>query len=215
MIKTEFMELLEELDSLYEATDSVDAIIAEIEAGAKALLQDSQLQEATDLHIDNIEFEAAQIEADKNYKKTTPWIERVKTWFAEKILNVILKNEKVYNALVANNINHRTTEGNLIKVINSIQQQHLEIIREVAFKKVAEQGNDPDTLEFSVSSKDSYYSPEKFFVRVLELLKSGKVKDVYEAVRKLDFEMLKFGFKPKASNEELTEATDIDASKKF
>jgi hypothetical protein len=27
--------------------------------------------------------------------------------------------------------------------------------------------------------------------------------------------MLKFGFKPKASNEELTEATDIDASKKF
>jgi hypothetical protein len=68
-MKTEFMKVYEELDSLNETMEDTDitVIVAEIEADAKALVQSSPLQEATklDLDIDSAEIEAEQAKADK------------------------------------------------------------------------------------------------------------------------------------------------------
>jgi hypothetical protein len=68
-MKTEFMKVYEELDSLNETVEDADitVIVAEIEADAKALVQSNPLQEATklDLDIDNAEVEAEQANADK------------------------------------------------------------------------------------------------------------------------------------------------------
>jgi hypothetical protein len=68
-MKTEFMKVYEELDSLNETVEDADitVIVAEIEADAKALVQSNPLQEATklDLDIDSAEIEAEQAKADK------------------------------------------------------------------------------------------------------------------------------------------------------
>ena len=192
MIKTEFMELLEELDNLYEATDSVEAIIAEIEAGAKALLQDGPVTEAIDLDIDNNDIDALQVEADKDWKKSQPWIERVKTWFAEKVLKVILKNEKVYDALITNQFEGNRVESYLVDITYDLQQIHWKQLEEVAIKNAAETGVDTSNLALKVISKDNWYNQEKFFVQVLKLIRSGAVKDIYEAVRTLDLELFEY-----------------------
>jgi hypothetical protein len=68
-MKTEFMKVYEELDSINETVEDADitVIAAEIEADAKALVQSNPLQEATklDLDIDSAEIEAEQAKADK------------------------------------------------------------------------------------------------------------------------------------------------------
>jgi hypothetical protein len=68
-MKTEFMKVYEELDSINETVEDADitVIVAEIEADAKALVQSNPLQEATklDLDIDSAEIEAEQAKADK------------------------------------------------------------------------------------------------------------------------------------------------------
>lgn len=216
MVKTEFMKLLEELDSINEATDSVEAIIAEIEAGAKALLQSSPLQEATelDLDIDNNDIEASQAELDKDWKKSTPWLERVKTWFAEKVLKYILKNEKVYDALITNQFEGNRVESYLVDITYDLQQIHWEQLEEVAIKKVANTDVDTSNLALKVISKDNWYSQEKFFVKVLELIRSGGAEDIYDAVRKLDLALFDYQLVSKELLEsgcELNEAvSDID-----
>lgn len=223
MIKTEFMELLEELDNLYEDTDSVDAIIAEIEAGAKALLQSSPLQEATelDLDIDNNDIEAAQAELDKDWKKSKSWIERVKTWFAEKVLKYVLKNEKVYDALITYQFEGNIVESYLVDITYDLQQIHWDQLEEVAIKNAAKNGVDTSNLALKVISKDNWYSQEKFFVQVLKLIRSGAVKDIYEAVRALDLELFDYKLVSKELLEELDslyEAPDLHtiyASKTF
>ena len=215
MIKTEFMKLLEELDSLNEATDSVDAILAEIEAGAKALLQDSPITE--DIDIDNNDIDALQVEADKDWKKSQPWIERVKTWFAEKVLKVILKNEKVYDALITNQFEGNRVESYLVDITYDLQQIHWDQIEDIALKNAAKKGKDISGLALKVISKENWYSQEKFFVKVLELIRAGGAKDIYDAVRKLDLALFDYQLVPKHLLESsgLTEATDINSSKKF
>lgn len=181
-----------------ESNDPIDAIIAEIELGAKALLKDSPLVEAINLDIDNDDIENMQIEADKDWKKSTPWIERVKTWFSEKVLKVILKNEKVYNTLITNQFEGNRIESYLVDLTHELQQYHWNQIEEISLKNAAKTGADVSGLTLKVISKENWYSQEKFFVKVLELIRSGAVKDIYEAVRKLDLALFDYQLVPES-----------------
>jgi hypothetical protein len=53
-------------------------------------------------------------------------------------------------------------------------------------------GVDTSNLSLKVISKDDWYSQEKFFAQVLKLIRSGVVKDIYEAVRMLDLELFEY-----------------------
>lgn len=168
------------------------AAIAEIEAGAKALLQDSPLVEAIELDIDNAEIEATQAEADREWKKSAPWLQRVKVWFSEKVLNLLLKNEKLYDVLVTNAFEGRHAETYLMDLINSLQQLHWDQLEEVAIKNATAKGMDTAGLALKVISKDYFYHREYFFAEVLKLVKSGTVKDIFEAVRTLDLKLFDY-----------------------
>lgn len=174
--------------------DPIDTIVAEIESGAKALVQSSPLKEATklDLNIDNAEVEAEQAEDDKYWKKNTSWLERVKNWFADKVLQYVLKNEKVYNALITNAFEGRFTENYLVDITYDLQQIHWSQIEDVSLKNAAKTGVDTSNLALKVISKEPFYGQEKFFVQVLKLIRSGAVKDIYEAVRVLDLELFEY-----------------------
>lgn len=186
-------------DELNVPLDPTNALIAEIEAGAKALLQDSPLAEAIDLDIDNAEIEATQAKADKEWKKSVPWLKRVKVWFSEKVLNLLLKNEKLYDKLVTNALDGRQTETFLMDLINSLQQLHWVQLEEVAIKNATAKGMDTAGLALKVISKDSFYHQEYFFSEVLKLLKFGAVKDIFEAVRALDLELFDYQLVPESS----------------
>ena len=189
-MKTEFIKVYEELDNLSETMENVDItnIIVDIEADAKALLQSSPLREDTklDLDINNIEIEAEQAKADKEWKNKTPWLARVRTWFAERVLKHLLKNEKFYDTLINKAVEGDLVENSLVELIKNLQQLHWGQLEEVAIRNAEKTGIDVSNLSLKVISKDGWYNQEKFFVKVLELIKSGGAEDIYDAVRKLD-----------------------------
>lgn len=195
-MKTEFIKIYEELDNLNETIEDADItnIIVNIEADAKALLQSSPLQEDTklDLDINNVEIEAEQAKADKEWKNKTPWLVRVRTWFAEKVLKHLLKNEKLYDTLINKAFEGDIAENSLVELTKSLQQLHWGQLEEVAIRNAEKTGVDASNLSLKVISKDDWYSPEKFFAQVLKLIRSGAVKDIYEAVRTLNLELFEY-----------------------
>lgn len=195
-MKTEFIKIYEELDNLNETIEDADItnIIVNIETDAKALLQSSPLQEDTklDLDINNIEIEAEQAKADKKWKNKTSWLVRVRTWFAEKVLKHLLKNEKLYDTLINKAFEGDIAENSLVELTKDLQQLHWDQLEEVAIRNAEKTGVDVSNLSLKVISKDDWYSPEKFFAQVLKLIRSGAVKDIYEAVRTLDLELFEY-----------------------
>lgn len=83
-------------------------------------------------------------------------------------------------------------ESSLVELTKDLQQLHWDQLEEVAIKKAEKTGVDTSNLSLKVISKDDWYSPEKFFAQVLKLIRSGAVKDIYEAVRLLDLELFEY-----------------------
>ena len=155
MIKTDFIKLYESLSELNEAAKSPDSIVAEIEADAKAFLQSSPLQEDADLDLDISDIEAEEAEADKRWRKNSTWLERVKTWFAEKVVHAVVKNEKLYNLVINNAATNGDGESYLMELIHDIQQLHFDNIEAASIKRAEKKGVDVSNLELRVVSKDN------------------------------------------------------------
>lgn len=99
----------------------------------------------------------------------------------------------------------REFQDMITELIVGIQQDHFAELEEVLIDKALEAGHDfnfEDTT-LRVNSKANYYNKHKFVADVLDCLRSGKAKNLVDAVQYVNFDTFIFGL---AEPEEDTES---------
>ena len=185
----------EDFEGEYSEAD-LEEIAADLISGAEELLQDCPVVEDTlvegDVHIDN----------RRKPQYTGSWLERVKQWFDDKVISLFIKNEKLYNEVCDNPLNGHLVKEAVLDLVEHVQQLDFERIELLAKAESKKQGINTDNLVLSVRTKEYFiggYRREVLADRVIQMIRSGKAKDIYDAVQQLDAEMFNFGLMPEPS----------------
>ena len=184
-----YWDFLEEgLENEY-SEEEIEVIASELATDIEDLLQDCPIVNDT------------LIESDKQ-SLVSSWIERVKDWFNDKVLNLFIKNDYLWERTFEQATMGWQVRGALLELIKVLQQSHFDQIEYVAKAQAAEKGIATEGLALKVSNKDYFYRDEVLVNRVLTSIREGKAKNIDEAVQQADIELFEFKL---VSKEQFTE----------
>jgi hypothetical protein len=195
----------EDFDVEYSEAD-VKAIATDIVDSAKALLQDSPISD------DTLVEETLDVGDRELWKGSKSWVERVKEWFSLKVINLFIKNKKLYD-LVCDSLDGHIVKDALAELIHELQQCDFDLIEQQAIEDANKKGISTDGLALKVFAKEYFiggYREEVLVDRLLTRVRDGKAKDIFEAVKQLDAEMFEYDLVPESElNEEVEDTVAV------